>query len=182
MSCSWCTIDLVRVLEAILTSRQSREKLQCLYENLMSNNFLKTAVGSKKTWIVNLSFTLLRTLLKKFEGVTCSYMHKNNFLKFSIHLSAKMFLPAHYNFRKNCRQICGKSKTSVWRNFSTGSAPNPLLCSFTLQFISLLFIIIIFFFFQNMRFTEIIWKIRFSYKHSRACLPVKIASKDRDKV
>ena len=149
MSCSWCSTDLVRVLEAILTSRQSREKLQCLYENLMSNNFLKTAVGSKKTWIVNLSFTLLRTLLKKFEGVTCSYMHKNNFLKFSIHLSAKMFLPAHYNFRKNCRQICGKSKTSVWRNFSTGSAPNPLLCSFSLQFISLLFIIIIFFFFKT---------------------------------
>ena len=150
MSCSWCTIDLVRVLEAILTSRQSREKLQCLYENLMLNNFLKTAVGSKKTWIVNLSFTLLRTLLKKFEGVTCSYMHKNNFLKFSIHLSAKMFLPAHYNFRKNCRQICGKSKTSVWRNFSTGSAPNPLLCSFSLQFISLLFfIIIIIFFFRT---------------------------------
>ena len=149
MSCSWCSTDLVRVLEAILTSRQSREKLQCLYENLMSNNFLKTAVGSKKTWIVNLSFTLLRTLLKKFEGVTCSYMHKNNFLKFPIHLSAKMFLPAHYNFRKNCRQICGKSKTNVWRNFSTGSAPNPLLCSFSLQFISLLFIIIIFFFFRT---------------------------------
>ena len=149
MSCSLCTIDLVRVLEAILTSRQSREKLQCLYENLMSNNFLKTAVGSKKTWIVNLSFTLLRTLLKKFEGVTCSYMHKNNFLKFSIHLSAKMFLPARYNFRKNCSEICGKSKTSVWRNFSTGSAPNPLLCSFSLQFISLLFIIIIIFFFRT---------------------------------
>ena len=44
MSCS-CTIDLVTVLEAILTSRQSREKLQCLYENLMSNNFRKTAFG-----------------------------------------------------------------------------------------------------------------------------------------
>ena len=37
-------IDLVTVLEAILTSRQPREKLQCLYENLMSNNFCKTAV------------------------------------------------------------------------------------------------------------------------------------------
>ena len=47
MSCSWCTIDLVTVWEAILTSRQPREKL-CLLENLMSNNFRKTAVGSKK--------------------------------------------------------------------------------------------------------------------------------------
>ena len=45
MSCSWCTIDLVTVLEAIVPSRQPREKLQCLYENLMSNNFHKTAVG-----------------------------------------------------------------------------------------------------------------------------------------
>ena len=28
------TIDLVTVLEAVLTSRQTSEKLQCLYENL----------------------------------------------------------------------------------------------------------------------------------------------------
>ena len=34
-----CTIDLVTVFNAILTSRQMREKLQYLYENLMSNNF-----------------------------------------------------------------------------------------------------------------------------------------------
>ena len=37
-------IDLVTVFDAILTSRQTREKLQCLYENLMSNNFGKTAL------------------------------------------------------------------------------------------------------------------------------------------
>ena len=40
-------IDLVTVLEAILTSRQPREKLLCLYENLMSNNFRKKAVLKK---------------------------------------------------------------------------------------------------------------------------------------
>ena len=45
-------IDLVTVLDAILTSKQTGEKLQCLYENLMSNNFLKTAV-LKKISIVN---------------------------------------------------------------------------------------------------------------------------------
>ena len=37
-------IGLDTVLEAIVTSRQTHEKLQCLYENLMSNNFCKTAV------------------------------------------------------------------------------------------------------------------------------------------
>ena len=31
--------DLVTVFEAILTSRQTLEKLQYLYENLVSNNF-----------------------------------------------------------------------------------------------------------------------------------------------
>ena len=41
-------IDLVTVLEAILTSRKPREKLLYLYENLMSNNFRKTAVLKKK--------------------------------------------------------------------------------------------------------------------------------------
>ena len=45
-------IDLVTVFDAILTSRQTREKLQCLYENLMSNNFRKTAV-LKKISVVN---------------------------------------------------------------------------------------------------------------------------------
>ena len=40
--------DLVTVLEAILTSRQPREKLQCLYENLMSSNSQKTAVLKQK--------------------------------------------------------------------------------------------------------------------------------------
>ena len=53
-----------------------------------------------------------------------------------------------------------------------------ILCCVALVYNSYIF----FCFFQNLRFTEIIWKIRFSYKHSRACLPVKIASKDRDKV
>ena len=44
---SSCTIDLATVFDAILTSRQTREKLQCLYENLMSNNFRKTALLKK---------------------------------------------------------------------------------------------------------------------------------------
>ena len=49
-------IDLVTVFDAILTSRQTREKLQCLYENLISNNFPRTAV-QKNIWFVNYSFT-----------------------------------------------------------------------------------------------------------------------------
>ena len=40
-------IDLVTVFDATLTSRQTSEKLQCLYENLMLNNFRKTAVLKK---------------------------------------------------------------------------------------------------------------------------------------
>ena len=46
------SIELVMVFNAILTSRQTRERLQCLYENLMSNNFGKTAVV-KRISIVN---------------------------------------------------------------------------------------------------------------------------------
>ena len=45
-------IDLVTVFDAILTSGKMCEKLQCLYENLMSYNFHKTAV-LKKISIVN---------------------------------------------------------------------------------------------------------------------------------
>ena len=41
------TVDLVAVFDAILTSRQTREKLQCLYENPISYNFRRTAVLKK---------------------------------------------------------------------------------------------------------------------------------------
>ena len=44
--------NIVTVFDAILTNRQTPEKLQWLYENLMSNNFRKTAV-LKKIWFVN---------------------------------------------------------------------------------------------------------------------------------
>ena len=40
-------LNLVTVFDAILTRRQTREQLQCLYENLMSNNFRRTAVLKK---------------------------------------------------------------------------------------------------------------------------------------
>ena len=45
-------IDPVTVFDVMLTSRQTLEKLQCLYENLMLNNFRKTAV-LKKISVVN---------------------------------------------------------------------------------------------------------------------------------
>ena len=43
--CRTLLIDLVTVFDAIVTS--TRDKLQCWYENLMSNNFRKTAVLKK---------------------------------------------------------------------------------------------------------------------------------------
>ena len=42
------TIDLIIVLDSILWDKQPREKLQCLYENLMSNYFRKMAILKKK--------------------------------------------------------------------------------------------------------------------------------------
>ena len=58
------SIDLVTVFDAILTSRQTSEKLQCLYENLMSNNFRRTAVLKKKYMNCKLKLTT-----EKIEGV-----------------------------------------------------------------------------------------------------------------
>ena len=70
-------IHLVTVFDAILTSRQTGKKLQCLYENLMSNNFRKMAV-LKKIWIVNQSFTP-KDSTKKIEGLTCARRPKTTF-------------------------------------------------------------------------------------------------------
>jgi len=37
-------VDLITVLEVVLSGRQPREKERCSHENLMSNNFRKRAV------------------------------------------------------------------------------------------------------------------------------------------
>ena len=37
-------VGLITVLKVVLLGRQPREKEQCSYENLMSNNFRKRAV------------------------------------------------------------------------------------------------------------------------------------------
>ena len=73
---------------------------------------------------------------------------QNHFLKFFIHLSV-IFL--YICPRKNYRQIYGKSKASLQRNFRTGMPPkffSTILCFVALVYNS--------FFFQNSCFTEII--------------------------
>ena len=135
-------IDLVTVFDAILTSRQTREKLQCFYKNLMSNNFRKTTVLKKYEFSTKAS--LLRILPKKIEGVIWVRRPRTTFLKFSIHLSVR-------KSQGNYRQIYGKSKESLWRNLRTGTPPNffrTILC-----FVALVYN---WYFFQNSRFTEII--------------------------
>ena len=135
-------IDLVTVFDAILTSRQTCEKSQCFYKNLMSNNFRKTTVLKKYEFSTKAS--LLRILPKKIEGVIWVRRPRTTFLKFSIHLSVR-------KSQGNYRQIYGKSKESLWRNLRTGTPPNffrTILC-----FVALVYN---WYFFQNSRFTEII--------------------------
>ena len=137
-------IDLVTVFDAILTSRQTREKLQCFYKNLMSNNFRKTTVLKKYEFSTKAS--LLRILPKKIEGVIWVRRPRTTFLKFSIHLSVRK---SQGNYRQI--KLYGKSKESLWRNLRTGTPPNffrTILC-----FVALVYN---WYFFQNSRFTEII--------------------------
>ena len=62
------TIDVFTVFDAILTSQQTCDKLQCLYENLMPNNFHQTAVlKKKKTCKLKLQ---TKDCTKKFGGRT----------------------------------------------------------------------------------------------------------------
>ena len=62
--------SFVTVFGAILTRRQKREKLQCLYENLLSNKFRKTAVPNKIS-LVNLSYKA-RDCPKRIWGRICA--------------------------------------------------------------------------------------------------------------
>ena len=79
-------------LEAILTGRQPHEKLQCLYGNLMLNNFRKTAVLKKKLGIVNLSFAAkdCTAVETNFQGHTCAQFLWSFALDFS-YISLQFF-------------------------------------------------------------------------------------------
>ena len=72
--------DLVTVFDAILTSRQTCEKLQCLYENLISNNCSKAAVLKIVELLTKAS--PLRILLTKIEGVPFARRPKTTFFNF----------------------------------------------------------------------------------------------------
>ena len=85
------SIDLLTGLEAILTGSLPGEKLKCLYENLMSNNFRKTAVLKKKYMNLKLiKAPLFRILLKKFDGVNCA---STTFKIFYTFVCNSFFLP-----------------------------------------------------------------------------------------
>ena len=103
-----------------------------LYENLISNNFRRTAVLKK--YDLQTKASLLRIVLK---NLTALYALEDlePLFKFPIHLSLG-------KSQENYRQTYGKSKASLWRNLSTGTPPhifkdNPLLCTFSLQLIFL---------------------------------------------
>ena len=83
-------VNNVMVLEANLTRRQPREKLQCLYENLMSNNFCKTAFLKKKNELWT-NASLLRILLKQNKLKALHVVEAlKSLLKFFTHLSVKI--------------------------------------------------------------------------------------------
>ena len=61
-------LAFVQILSRSLTSRQTCEKLQCLYENQMSNNFRQTALLKKN---INCNkATKQRIVLKKIGSVS----------------------------------------------------------------------------------------------------------------
>ena len=99
-------IDLVTVFDAILTSRQSHDKLQCLYENLMSNYFHKTVVLNKIS-IVNES-NKAKDCPKKFWGRTRAWISPEACFRFSIYFSVIfMGLSNRQMYRKFKKVVLG---------------------------------------------------------------------------
>ena len=65
-------IDLVTVFDAILTSRQTCERLQCLSENLMSNNFRSVERLFRTKYQLYTKAAKQRIVLKKIGGRICA--------------------------------------------------------------------------------------------------------------
>ena len=131
---------------------------QCLYKNLTSNNFRRTAVLKKYDSELSTKASVLRFYWKKLGA-----------------LHALEDVEPHFKFSKNYRQIYGKSKASLWRNLRTGTP--PIFFGIILCFVALVYNLYIFF---RTAVSRKLFDIRLSYKHfnfSRVCLLVKMASK-----
>ena len=100
-------IDLVTVFDAILTSRQTREKLQCLYENLISNNFPRTAV-QKNIWFVNYSFTPKDSTEKKLRALHTLEDLEALFKLFYTFVCEKVPGKITDKYMENLKQACGE--------------------------------------------------------------------------
>ena len=93
-----------------MTSRQPLEKVKCLYENLMSNNFRKTAV-LKKIRTVYLSL-LSRILQKKILGCYVQPHALEALLKIFYAFVCKSFSGCRYV--ENLKQASGEIQAQVW--------------------------------------------------------------------
>ena len=145
------TIDLVMVFDAILTSMQTCEKLQCLYEKWMSSNFNKTAVLKK--------ISIYCKLKLQSKGLSC--------FRFSTYLS-EIFPGLSY------WQMCRKYKKVV-----LGLLVHVTPLIFFSRILRSKALVYKSYFFRRAFFRKL-FDIRFSYKHchfSRVCLLVKMASK-----
>ena len=101
-------VNNVTVLEANLTRRQPREKLQCLYENLMSHNFCKTAFLKKKNELWT-NASLLRILLKQNKLRALHVLEDlKSLLKFFTHFSVKISREKLQTNVENLKQASGK--------------------------------------------------------------------------
>ena len=91
--CPWLatsgSMGLMTVFDAILTGRQSGQKLQCLYGNPIANNFFQNWIFHN-LWIKTLKY-LEEDRIHQVWKMWLSYKSLNYFFQFSIHLSVNFF-------------------------------------------------------------------------------------------
>ena len=135
-------IDLVTVFDAILTGRQTHEKLQCLYGNPTSNNFCKTAVLEK--YELYTKATQQRILPANFGAVTVLTFLQKLALDFS-YICLQLF-PGNF-YRQMYRNFL-KKVLGLLAHVTSSNVFGRILKSEALVYSSYIF--------YNSRFTEII--------------------------
>ena len=118
--------------------------VQCLYQNVMSNNFRKTT-ALKKIWIVKWKLPCLYAAAcagTTFYTLVCKNV-SSCWLKFSGKIANK--------YMENLRQVSGE----IWAQLRPQKFASRILCCVALGYNS--------YFFQNSRFTEISVDVNFSF-------------------
>ena len=111
-------IDLMKVLDAISSSRQPREKLQCLYENLIAHKYMENLKQASEEILSTVTAPEFASRILYWVALAYnSYFFRKAVLEKLFDIK---FLCKHFNFSRGCGLLVKMASKTVTKSIARG--------------------------------------------------------------